>query len=153
MVYGIEAAKVGRRTRISSVWTRETAVLNCRVSVSLEWMSSLDGECRSVLYRVRQIRKLVAIVRKCKTGGCEHHYLLMTWAAPIHSKIRSNKSPKRGNGWFVWANLHAIQHGRSISSWKYELDARGFTNWGWKTASHRWLKKACLACPVQFCFS
>ena len=29
-------------------------------------------------------------------GGCEHHYLAMTWAAFIHSKIGLNKTPTRG---------------------------------------------------------
>ena len=33
-------------------------------------------------------------------GGCEHHYLSMTWAVPITSKNRSNKAPKRGK-WVV----------------------------------------------------
>ena len=78
MVYGIEVAKVGRRIGISSVWTRQTVVLNCRASVSLEYMSFLDGECRSVSYGFMKIRKSVAIVRKCKMGGYEHHYLSMT---------------------------------------------------------------------------
>ena len=96
MVYGIEVAKVGRRIQTSSVWTRQTAVLNFRASVLIECMRSPDGKCRSVLYGVRKIRKLVAILRKCKTGDCDHHYLLMTWAAPIHSKIRSNKASKSG---------------------------------------------------------
>ena len=96
MVYGIEVAKFGRRIGISSVWTCQTVVLDCRAIVSLECMSSPDGECRSLSYGVMNIWKLVAIVRKCKMGGCEHHYLAMTWAAPIHSKIGSNKPPKRG---------------------------------------------------------
>ena len=106
MVYGIEVAKVGRRIRISSVWIHHTAVFNCRVSVSLECMISLDGGCRSVSYGIMKIRKSVAIVRKCKMGGCEHHYLAMTWAAPIHSKIGSNKPPKRGK-WVVCSDLFA----------------------------------------------
>ena len=95
MVYGIYVAKVGRRIRISSIWTRQTVVLNFRASVSLECMSSPDGECRSVSYGVMNIRKSVAIVRKCKMGGCEYLYLAMTWATPIHSKIGLNKPPKR----------------------------------------------------------
>ena len=96
MVYGVKVAKFGQRIGISSVWTRQTVVLDCRVSVSLECMSSPDGECRSVSYGVIKIRKSVPIVQKCKMGGCKHHYLLMTWAAPIHSKIGLNKPPKRG---------------------------------------------------------
>ena len=84
MVYGIEVAKVWRRIGIISLWTHQTVVLNCRASVLLECMSSPDGECRSVLYGVMIIRKEVAIVRRCKMGGCEHHYLSMTCAAPIH---------------------------------------------------------------------
>ena len=100
MVYGIEVAKFMRQTRISSVWTRETAVLNCIASVLLECMSCSDGECRSVAYGVMKIRKLVTIVQKCKMGGCEKHSLSMTWEAPIHSKTRSNKAPKRGK-WVV----------------------------------------------------
>ena len=100
MVYGIEVAKFMRRTRISSVWTRQTAVLNCISSVSLECMSCSYGECRSVSYGVMKIRKLVTIVQKCKMGGCEKHYLLMTWAVPIHSKIGTKKAPKRGK-WVV----------------------------------------------------
>ena len=132
MVYGIEVAKVGRRIRISSVWNCQTVILNCRASVLLECMSSPDGECRSVSYGFTNIRKSFAIVRKCKIGGCEHHYLSMTWAAPIHSKIGSNKPPKSGK-WVVCSSWFArYQHGRSISSWNDELDARGFANWGWK---------------------
>ena len=50
MVYGIEVVKFGRRIGISSVWTRHTVVFNCRASVSLEFMSSPDGECISVSY-------------------------------------------------------------------------------------------------------
>ena len=61
-------------------------------------MSLPDGGCRSVSYGVMNIRKSVAIVRKCKMGSCENHYLTMTWAAPIHSKIVSNKPPKGGMG-------------------------------------------------------
>ena len=86
MVYGIEVVKVGRRIRISSVWTRQGVVLNCRASVLLECMSCSDGECRSVAYGVMKIRKLVTIVQKCKMSGCEKQYLSMTWEAPIHSK-------------------------------------------------------------------
>ena len=100
MVYGIKVAKVGRRIRISSVWTRQTVILNCRASLSLECMSSPDGECRSVSYGFMKIRKSVAIVRKCKMGGCEHQYLVITWVGPIHSKISSKKTHKRGN-WVV----------------------------------------------------
>ena len=84
MVYGIEVAKVGRRIGISSVWNCQTVILNCRASVSLEYMSSPDGEYRSVSYGVMEIRKSVAIVRKYKMDDYEHHYLEMTWAAPIH---------------------------------------------------------------------
>ena len=58
-------------------------------------MSSPDGECRSVSRGFINIRKSVDIVRKCKMGGGENHYLAITWAAPIHSKIGSNKPPKR----------------------------------------------------------
>ena len=99
-VYGIEAAKVRQWIRNSSVWTLHTAVLNCRTSVSLECTSSPDGECRSVSFGVMKIRKSVVIMRKCKMGGCEDHYLSMTWAARIHSWIGSNKAPKRGK-WVV----------------------------------------------------
>ena len=107
MVYGMEVAKFGRRFGIGSVWTHQTVVFNCRASVLLECMSSPDGEYRSVLYGVMKIRKSVAIVRKCKMGGCEHHYLLMTWAMPIHSKIGSNKPTQRWkwvdcSSLFVW---------------------------------------------------
>ena len=151
-VYGIEVTKFGRWIRIISVWNFQTAVFNCRASVSLECMRSPDGGCRSVSYGVMKIRKTVAIVWRWKMGGCEHHYLSMTWVAPITSKLGSNKAPKRGKWVVCFSRLHAIQHRRSISSWKDELDERGFTNWGWKTASRWWLKKACLACPVQFCF-
>ena len=84
MVYGIEVAKVRQRMGISSVWTCQTVVLNCREIVLLECMSLPDVECRSVSYIVTQIRKSVAIVRKCKKGGCENHYLAITWAVPIH---------------------------------------------------------------------
>ena len=31
-------------------------------------------------------------------GGCEHRYLAMTWAAPIHSKIGSKTTQKGGMG-------------------------------------------------------
>ena len=106
MVYGIEVAKFGWRIWISSEWTRQTAVLNCRASVSIECMSSPDGKCRSVLYGVMKIKKSVAIVRKCKMGGCENHYLSMTWAAPIHSKIGSNKAPNRRK-WVVCSSRFA----------------------------------------------
>ena len=106
MVYGIEVAKVRRRIGISSVWTRQTVVLNFRASVLLECTSSPYGECRSVSYGVMKIRKLVAIVRKCKIGGCDHHYLSTTWAAPIHSKIVSNKPPKREK-WVVCSSRFA----------------------------------------------
>ena len=75
-------------------------------SVSLECTSSPDGVCRSVLYGVMKIQKSVAIVRKCKMGGCEHHYLAMTWAAPIHSKIGWNKAPQRGK-WVVCSSQFA----------------------------------------------
>ena len=43
LMYGINVAKVGRRIRISSIWTRQADVLNCRVRVLLECMSSPDG--------------------------------------------------------------------------------------------------------------
>ena len=43
-----------------------------------------------------KILKSVVNMRKCKMGGCNHHYLSMTWAAPIHSKIVSNKAPREG---------------------------------------------------------
>ena len=78
MVYGIEVAKFGRRIQISSVWTLQTAGLNCRASVLLECMSFPDGECRNALYGVMNIQKSVVIVPKCKMGSCEHHYLSMT---------------------------------------------------------------------------
>ena len=84
MVYGIKVAKVERLIGISNVWTCQTVVLNCRASVFLECMSSPGGECRSVLFGVMNIRKSVAIVRKYKMDDYEHHYLEMTWAAPIH---------------------------------------------------------------------
>ena len=87
MLYGIEVTKVGRRIGISSLFTLQAFVLNCGASLLLECMISPDGECRSVLYGVMKIRKSVAIVRKCKMGGCEHHYLAITCEAPIHSKI------------------------------------------------------------------
>ena len=96
MVYGIEVAKFGKRIRISSVWNLQKVVLNCRAIVLLECMSYPDGEFRSVLYGVMKIRKSVVIVRKCKMGGCKNNYLAMTWAAPIHLKIGSNKPPQRG---------------------------------------------------------
>ena len=70
--------------------------LNCGMSVSLEFMILPDGKCRSVSYGVMKIQISVAIVRKFKMGGCEHHYLTMTWAAPIHSKIGSKKSTQKG---------------------------------------------------------
>ena len=111
MVYGIEVPAVGQQIGISSVWNRQTVVLNCRASVSLECMSSRDGECRSVLYGVTKIRKLVAILWKCKMGGCEHNYLSMSWAAPIHSKIGSNKSLKRGK-WVVCSSRFAWEPAR-----------------------------------------
>ena len=142
VVYGIEVAKVGRWIGISSVWNFQTAVLNWRASVLLECTSFPDGECRSVSYGVMKIRKSVAIVWKCKMGSCEHNYLAMTWAAPIHSKNVSNKPPKR--------DFYVIQHGRSTSSWNDKLDARGFENWGCKTASRLWLKNARLNCPGWF---
>ena len=69
---------------------------------------------------------------------------------PSIQKSAGIKHPIGGNGWFVWADLRLIQHKRSISPWKDELDARGFANWGWKTASSRWLKNACLPCPGQY---
>ena len=100
-----------RQTQLSSVWTRETAVLNFIARVSLECMSWSDGECRSVSYGVMNIRKLVTIVQKCKMGGCEHHYLSMTWAAPIHSKIGMNKAPKRGK-WVVHLSWFACEPAR-----------------------------------------
>ena len=111
MVYGIEVTKAGRRIVISSVWTRQKVVLNFRESVSLECISSPDGECRSLSYGFTKIRKSVAIVRKCKMGGYVHHYLAITWAAPIHSKIGSNKPPKRGKWvvcsvWLAWDPAH-----------------------------------------------
>ena len=111
MVYGIEVAKVGRWIRIISVWNFQTAVLNCRASISLECMSSPDGGCRSVLYGVMKIRKSVAIVWRWKMGGCEHLYLSMTWAAPITSKIGSNKAPKRGK-WVVCLSRFACDPAR-----------------------------------------
>ena len=96
MVYEIEVTEFGRQIRIISVSTRQTVVLNCRESVLLECMSSPNGGGVNISYGVMKIRKLVAIVRKCKMGGCEHHYLAITWAAPIHSKIGLIKPPKRG---------------------------------------------------------
>ena len=71
---------------------------------------------------------------------------------PSIQKSARTKHPKGGNGWFVRADSHAIKHGRSISSWKDELDAHELTNWGWKTASHWWLKNSRLACHWQYCF-
>ena len=100
MVYVIEVAKFGQWIGISSIWNCQTVVLNCRAIVLRECMSSPGGDCRSILYGVMKIRKLVVIVWKCKMGGCEHPYLAMIWSAPIHLKIGSNKPPKRGNGWF-----------------------------------------------------
>ena len=79
MVYGIKVAKVGRRIIIIIIWNHHTVVLNCRVNVSRECMSSPDGEGISLSYGVMKIRKSVAIVWKCKMGGCEHHYLAITW--------------------------------------------------------------------------
>ena len=76
MVYVIEVVKFGRRIGISSIWNRQILVLNCRASVLLECMSSLDEECRSVSYGVMKIRKWVAIVRKYRMGGCEHLFLI-----------------------------------------------------------------------------
>ena len=64
MVYGIEVTKVRRRIQISSVWNFHTAVLNFRVSVSVECMSLPDGECRSVSYGVMKIQNVFAIVQK-----------------------------------------------------------------------------------------
>ena len=69
---------------------------------------------------------------------------------PSIQKSAQTKHPKRRNEWFVRANFHAIQHWGSISSWKDEWDSRGFTNWGWKTASRRLSKNARLACPGQY---
>ena len=57
MVYGIEVAKVRRRIKISSVWTRHTLVLNGRAIALLECMSSTNEECESVSYGVMKIRK------------------------------------------------------------------------------------------------
>ena len=44
---------------------------------------------------------------------------------PSIQKLARTNHPKGGNGWFVQADLHGIQHGRGISSWIDELDARG----------------------------
>ena len=57
MVYWIEVVKVGRRIGISSLWTRQTVVLNFIASALLECMSLPDGECRSVSYEVMIIRE------------------------------------------------------------------------------------------------
>ena len=147
---GIEVAKVGRRIRISSVWTRQTVIFNYRASVSLECMRSPYGECRSVLYGFMKILKSVAIVRKYKMGGCEYHYYWLLGHHPSIQKLAQTNHPKGVNGWFVRAGLHGIQHGRGIFSWNDELDAHGFANWGWKTASCRWLKNAPLEFPGQY---
>ena len=113
-------------------------------------MSSPDGECRSVSNGVMNIRKSVVIMRKCKMGGCENHYLSMTWAAPIHSRICSNKAPQKGK-WMVCLSRFACDPARKEHlflkrwigrTWIYKLRL--------KTASHRWLKNARLACPRQF---
>ena len=76
-------------------------------------------------------------------------YLWIAQCSSIQKSART-KHPKGGSGWFVPADLHMIQNGRSISSWKDELDAHEFKNWGWKTASHRLLKKDRLACQGKF---
>ena len=44
-------------------------------------------------------------------GGYEHHYLSMTWAVPIHSKIDLNKAPKRGK-WVVCLSRFACDPAR-----------------------------------------
>ena len=143
-------SKFGRRIRISSVCTRQTVVLNCRASVLLECMSSPDGECRSVSYGVMNISKLVAIVQKCKMGGCEHHYLSIAWAAPIHSKISLNEPPKMGElvvclSRFAWdpaQKEHLLLIWWIGCTWICKLRL--------KTASHIWLKNARWACPGQY---
>ena len=59
-------------------------------------MSLPDGECRSVSYGVMKIWKLVVIVRKCKMGGCENHYLVITWAAPNPFKNWFEQTTQKG---------------------------------------------------------
>ena len=49
MMYGIETEKVGRRIGISSVWTHQTVVLNCRENLFLECMILPDRECRKFI--------------------------------------------------------------------------------------------------------
>ena len=150
MVYGIEVVKVRRRIGISSVWTRQTVVLNFRASVLLECTSSPYGECRSVSYGVMKIRKLVAIVRKCKMGGCDHHYLSMTWAAPIHSKIVSNKPPKREK-WVVCSSRFAWYQARKEKLLhKWWIVCTRICELKSKKASHWWLKNDRLACRGQY---
>ena len=55
-------------------------------------------------------------------GSCEHHYLTMTWAAPVHSKTSSNKPPKRGklmvcSSQFAW---DPAQKEQLLLKWRIE---------------------------------
>ena len=99
---------------ISSVWTLQTAILNCRANLLLVCMSSPDGECRSVSYGVMKIWELVAIVPKCKMGGCEHHYLYDLGSAhPFKNWLKQSTQKGEMGCWFKPIFMRSSTEGAS----------------------------------------
>ena len=97
-----------------------------------------------------KIRKSVAIVRNWKMGGCEHHFLAMTWAAPIHSKTGSNKPLKRGK-WVVCLIRFAWDtEKKEHLLLKYWIICTQICKLRLKMASRQLLKNTRLACPGQY---